>query len=302
MPTWVFEAGVAPLAAALAFHHARRALGAGRAAGELLALAAYGFTVEAVAMAVFATHAYDSSWHASALGVPLAIAVVWAAVITSAMAVAGRHESTRGWRAFTAAVVAIALDLMIDPVATRAGLWDWTPPGPWLGVPIGNFVAWGLIVGAYAYGAERWAGTGSIAIQAVRRIALAAGCIVFLVLVAAAWTSLGLERAFEGGRGWAVWAAVLLATVWRVGWRRADREAASTFVASPGAEHSLPARLAATPGLGPEASLGVVALAFAVDAVRIAEAGVTAAAAGSLVAIAVVATRVPRPSGTASSG
>lgn len=296
MPTWVFEAGVAPIAAALAFHHAHRSLGAGRAAGELLALAAYGFTVEAVAMAVFATHAYDSSWHATALGVPVAIAVVWAAVITSAMAVAGRHEGTRRWRAFTAAVVAIALDLMIDPVATRAGLWDWTPPGPWLGVPIGNFVAWGLIVGAYAYGAERWAGAGSIGIQAVRRIALAAACIVFLVLVAAAWTSLGLERAFAGGRGWVVWVAVLLATVWRVG------RPASTFAASPGAEHSLPARLAATPGRGPEAALCVVALAFAVEAFRIAEAGVTGAAVGSLAAMVLVATRVPRPSGTASSG
>ncbi len=315
---------MAPLAAALAFQHARRALGARRAAGELAALAAYGFALEAVAMAVFASHRYDASWGIAPLGVPLAVAVVWAAVITSAMAVAGRRENaSRGWRAGTAALVAIALDLMIEPVATRASLWRWTPPGPWLGVPVGNFVGWGVIVGAYAYGAERWAGTGPIAIQAVRRIALTAACILALVLVGAAWTSLGLERAFGHGRGWAVWAAVLMATGWRMIRKRAEvsswggtsarshgaslppkpptgRPPAAPSAALPIREpnfqdpefvtgHSLPARLAATPGRGPEATLCVVALAFAVEALRIAEPGVTAAAAGSLATIGIAA-------------
>jgi uncharacterized membrane protein len=328
LPTWVFEVVVTPIAAALAFDHARRALGARHAAGELAALAAYGFTVEAVAMTVFGSHEYDASWRLAPLGVPLAIAVVWAAVITSAMAVAGRHESSRGWRAFTAAVVAIALDLMIDPVATRAGLWDWTPPGPWLGVPIGNFVAWGLIVGVYTYGAELWPGTGRTAFQPLRRLALAAACIVVLVLVATAWTSLGLERAFADGRGWAVWAAIQVATLWRMLKPQADREAgaaagggrrwgvwggarriacaAPTFPPSlvrAGAaahESSLPARLAATPGRLPEAVLCVVGLAFAVEAVRIAEPGITVAAAGSLATIGVVvaAARRRRPAAT----
>ena len=289
---------MAPLAAALAFHHARRALGARRAAGELLALAGYGFALEAVAMAVFASHAYDASWRVAPLGVPVAVAAVWAAVITSAMAMAGRRESSPWWRAGTAALVAITLDLMIEPVATRAGLWSWTPPGPWLEVPVGNFVGWGVIVGAYAYGAARWAGTGPIAIQAVRRMALAAACIVALVLVGGAWTSLGLERAFAHGRGWVVWAAVLMATAWRM-MRQPESDESSP------AHSSLPARLAATPGHGPEAVLCVVALGFATEALWIAEPGVTAAAAGSLAAIAIVSgvaiiRRVT--SGTASSG
>jgi uncharacterized membrane protein len=296
LPTWVFETVVTPLAGALAFDHARRALGARRAAGEFAALAAYGFTVEAVAMAVFGTHVYDASWRAALLGVPLAIAVVWAAVIISAMAVAGRHEGSRGWRALTAAVVAIALDLMIDPVATRAGLWDWTPPGPWLGVPIGNFVAWGVIVGSYAYGAELWAGTGRAAFQPLARFVLAAACIVVLVVVATVWTSLGLERAFADGRGWVVWGAIQVAALWRMLKPTADREAGIP-------ESSLPVRLAATPGRLPEAVLCVVGLAFAVEAVRIAEPGLTVAAAGSLVTIGLVTAALRRrASGTASSG
>ena len=77
-----------PLAVALAFRHAARALGARRAAVEMLALAAYGFALEAVAIAVFASHRYDASWRLAPLGVPLAVALVWAAVIVAAMAVA----------------------------------------------------------------------------------------------------------------------------------------------------------------------------------------------------------------------
>jgi uncharacterized membrane protein len=302
LPTWVFELVVAPLAAALAFAHARRALGAPRAAAEMLALAAYGFALEAVAMAVFASHVYDASWRAAPLGVPLAVAAVWAAVITSAMAVAGRRGGSHGWRAVSAALVAIALDLMIEPVATRAGLWSWTPPGPWLGVPVGNFVGWAVIVGAYAYGASRWAGAGTIAIQAIRRIALAAACIAALVAVGLVWTSLGLERVFEGGRGWAVWAAVLGAALWRVAWAEV-----SSWGGNVGAEPwglapppdpptgrratraALPDQLVTTPGWKPEAALCVVAVAFAVEAVGIGEPAVTVAALGSLATIALIA-------------
>ena len=91
---------------------------------------------------------------------------------------------------------------MIEPVATRLGLWSWTPPGPWLGVPIGNFVGWAVIVGAYAYGAERWTdGAASRSALPRRRLLLAAACIAALVAVGLVWTRLGLERAFEDGAG-----------------------------------------------------------------------------------------------------
>jgi hypothetical protein len=277
----------------------------------MAALAVYGFTVELVAMSMFASHAYAASWWAAPLGVPLAVAAVWSAVIVSAMAVSGRHESTRVTRAVTAAVVAIALDLLIDPVATRAGLWRWTPPGPWLGVPIGNFVAWGVIVGFYAYGADRWAGTGRGPFQPLRRFALAAACIVVLVAIAEAWTRLGLERLFEHGRGWAVWAAVQIALLWRVAGasRQELRPSSSSWGGNVGAEPwglapppraqdssaaTLPMLLAETPGWRPEAALCVVGLGFAIEAVSIAQADVTSAALGSLAALAVVAARLRR--------
>ncbi len=272
---------VAPAAVAIAFRHAARALGARRAALEMAALAGYGFALEAVAMAVFASHRYDASWRVAPLGVPLAVAGVWAAVIVAAMAVAWRYGAASPVaRAASAALTGITLDMMIEPVAARTGLWAWTPPGPWLGVPIGNFVGWAVIVGAYAWGAERWAGAHGGARAIVHRLALAAACIAALVTVGLAWTRLGLERAFAGERGWIVWGVVLVATVSSRWWP----------YGRPGSlAPSLPEQLAATPGRGPQAVLLVVGFAFLLGANRVGDEQVMVVAAASLLALQAVA-------------
>jgi len=280
MPTWFYEIVVAPIAVAIAFRHAARALGARRAALEMAALAAYGFALEAVSMAVFASHHYSDSWRFAPLGVPVAVAFVWAAIIVAAMAVAWRYGAVSPLaRAAAAALTGITLDMMIEPVAARAGLWTWTPPGPWLGVPIGNFVGWAVIVGAYVYGAERWAGEASWSRAIVRRAALATACIVMLLAVGLAWTGFGLERAFADGRGWVVWVCVLLATVSCRWWRHGP----------PAAPGSLPERLAAAPGRGPQAVLLGVGFGFLIGASRIGDEQVALAAVGSLLAVRTVA-------------
>jgi len=282
MPTWFYEIVVAPIAVAIAFRHAARALGARRAALEMAALAAYGFALEAVSMAVFASHHYSDSWRFAPLGVPVAVAFVWAAIIVAAMAVAWRYGAVSPLaRAAAAALTGITLDMMIEPVAARAGLWTWTPPGPWLGVPIGNFVGWAVIVGAYVHGAERWAGEESWSRAIVRRAALATACIVMLLAVGLAWTGFGLERAFADGRGWVVWVCVLLATVSCRWWRHG----------APAAPGSLPERLAAVPGRGPEAVLVVIGLAYAAEAFWIADARVTLVVLGSLATLGAAAVR-----------
>jgi hypothetical protein len=221
---------VAPLAAALAFAEARRAWGTRRAALEFAALVAYGFLLERVAMTLFASHRYAEAWTLAPLGVPLAVAVVWAAVILSCAALAPAEPRAR--RVVSAALLAVTLDLGIEPAAVRAGLWRWTPPGPWLDVPIGNSVGWAVIVGGYTWGLERWPLRGGAAAALAFRLALAAGCIAALVAVGLAWTSAGTERLFEGGGGWVAWALVLAATVaaFRGGARRAPLAALTLLV------------------------------------------------------------------------
>jgi len=261
LPTGLYEFVVAPLAVALAFVHARRALGSGRAAGELVALAAYGYALERAAIAAFAAHEYPASWRIAPGGVPLSVVGVWAAVISSAMAVAVRRGAgSAAARAASAALLALVVDLTMEPVAVRAGLWRWTPPGAWLGVPLGNFVGWAVIVGSYTLGAERWAGSGRAWLQAGRRVALAVVSVLALLAVGAAWRGLAAETLFTPARAWTLWGALILGAAWTA--RGAGPRGDPTTLAG---------RLGATGGALPGVVLLLVAAPFAVQAILFAE-------------------------------
>jgi uncharacterized membrane protein len=288
LPVAVHEFLVAPVAILLAFLHARAALGPRRAAGELLALAAYGFALERISMTAFGSHRYGPEWVVAPLGVPVAVALVWAAVISSALALAARRGLRPApARALAAALFAVTLDLTIEPVAVRRGLWEWTPPGPWLGVPIGNFVGWVVIVAGYGVGAERWAGGGRFAIEAIRRLLLAATALAALIAVGMLWTRLGMEAALGRRGGWLAWGLVLVTTA-ALGLRRAP----------PFEGDTLAGRLGATPGIGPGLVLLAVATAFAAEAARLGDAIIALVALGTALALFPLL----RPSETDSSG
>ena len=158
LPPAVYELLAAPGAFALAAVHARRALGPRRAAVELFALVAYGYGLERTAIVAFGSHDYGHAWRSAMGGVPVAVAVTWSAVIVAAMSLASRLARSSVGRAAAAALIGISLDLLMEPVAVRAGLWSWTPPGPWLDVPAGNFIGWaacGLL----------WAATAAMALR-----------------------------------------------------------------------------------------------------------------------------------------
>ena len=288
VPVAVHEFLVAPAAILLAFRHARAALGARRAAGELLTLAVYGFTLERLSMSVFGSHRYGSGWVLAPLGVPIAVALVWAAVISSALTLAARRGLRPTWaRALAAALFAVTLDLTIEPVAVRRGLWEWTPPGPWLGVPIGNFVGWVVIVAGYGIGAERWAGDGRFGVEALRRLILAGGALAALVAVGSVWTGLGMETVLGRRGGWLAWGLVLVTTA-ALGLRRAPAFEGET----------LAGRLAVTSGMAPGLVFLAVATAFAAEAALLADAVIGLVALGTVLALLPLL----RPSGTASSG
>ena len=275
LPIIVHELVVAPAAFALALRHARAALGTRRALGELAVLAAYGFALERVAMSLFASHRYGPGWRLAPFGVPVAVALVWAAVISSALALAARRGLQRAWaRALGAAAFATTLDFMLEPVAVRRGLWQWTPPGAWLGVPAGNFVGWAVIVGAYGLGAERWAKDGRFAAQGLRRLALAAAALAALVAVGVLWRQLGLEPSLGRRGGWLAWGVALVATA-VLGLRRAR-----TFEGD-----TLAGRLGAARGHGPALVFLVVATAFAAEAALLGDGIVGLVALGTVLAL-----------------
>jgi len=272
LPTGLYELFVAPLAVSLAFIHARRALGSGRAAGELVALAAYGYGLERAAIAAFAAHEYPPSWRVAPGGVPLAVVVVWAAVISSAMAVAVRRGAgSPASRAASAALLALVVDVAMEPVAVRAGLWRWTPPGAWLGVPVGNFVGWAVIVGSYTLGAERWAGSDRVWLQAGRRVVLAVGSVLALLAVGAAWRGLAAETLFTPAGAWTLWGAMILGAVF-----------ATRGTGRGGDPMTLAGRLGAAGRALPGVVLLLVAAPFVVQAILFGDRALILAAAVSL--------------------
>lgn len=288
LPVWAHELVLAPGVFGLAFLHARRALGAARAALELAVLALYGYALELAAIRLFSSHAYGEGWRLAPHGVPVAVAVVWAAVISSAMALAPRlgRRSVLG-RAAMAALLGIVLDVMMEPVAVGAGLWRWTPAGSWLGIPVGNFVGWAVIVGAYTASAERWPGpAGHLGAAALRRLSVAALSICALLAVGLAWRGVGAERLFAGASGWLVWGAVVVAGAAATvsAERREPRTRSPAFDLSPGG--SLAARLARPPATLPAGTFLVLAAAFAADAVLLGRADVGIVVLASLLVLA----------------
>ena len=278
---WVFELVVAPVVFAFCLRHTLRALGAGRAAVELGALVLYGFALERVAIGVFASHVYGPGWRVAPLGVPLAVALVWASLILSGLALASRLSLRSPLAsASAAALFGLSLDLLMEPVAVAAGLWRWTPPGPWLLVPLGNFVGWAVIVGVYTWGAETFSARGSLARQALLRIGLALLALGALVGVGFAWRALRIEERLTPAVGWAFWATVLLASL-ALGLRR-RWSAVGT---------SLGSRLGAVPGHGPGLVFLVAAAAFATQAAFVDSPAVHLAATGPALVLLFVAGR-----------
>ena len=278
--TWAFELVVAPVVFALCLRHTQRALGAGRAAVELGALVLYGFALERVAMSVFSSHVYGTGWRVAPLGVPLAVALVWASLILSGLALASRLSLRSPLACASAtALFGLSLDLLMEPVAVAAGLWRWTPPGPWLLVPVGNFVGWAVIVGVYAWGAEAFSARGSLPRQALFRLGLALLALLALLAVGFAWRALGAEERLTPAAGWVFWIVVLTAALF-VGLR--GRSAVGT---------SLGSRLGAVPGHGPALVFLATAAAFATQAMFVASPTVRLAAWGPALVLLFVAGR-----------
>jgi uncharacterized membrane protein len=80
-------------------------------------------------------------------------------------------------------VIAVALDMFVDPIAVQAGYWVWlAPSGVYDGIPLLNFVGWGVLMflaplGWLAIARQRAWGDG-------KKIVVAWGALVPLMLTA----------------------------------------------------------------------------------------------------------------------
>jgi putative membrane protein len=117
-----------------------------RVLAQLLAGALIGFVSEIVGVRYgipYGAYQYTPTLGASVAGVPLAMIAAWFVLLSYAWHRAS--ELTRSlWTArLLAALVMVAFDLLIDPVAIGPmKLWVWQESGPYYGVPSVNFLGW----------------------------------------------------------------------------------------------------------------------------------------------------------------
>jgi hypothetical protein len=85
---------------------------------------------------------------------PLCIVLGWSVIIYAALQTTQKLGAAPWWqRPFIAALLALTLDFLMDPVASAAseGLWSWDPGSItdvywWMKVPLTNFVGWYTII------------------------------------------------------------------------------------------------------------------------------------------------------------
>lgn len=116
-------------------------------------------------------------------GVPLPVIGAWLFVIVAAIAVASRVPSGIA-RLTVATLLGVGLDLVLEPVAVHIeGYWRWLARGPYTGIPLSNFVGWGLL------------------------------CALFCGVILAAWHT-PLPAASAPGSGSARWLSVEVSGAW----------------------------------------------------------------------------------------
>ena len=103
----------------------------------------YGLILEKMVIVGFTAYSYPASRYVlSIAGIPLAIAFGWSAVVYAGVATARAMTIPRTALPGFVGLYALHIDLSMDAIAIRVPYWQWTPPGSWFGVPLGNFFGW----------------------------------------------------------------------------------------------------------------------------------------------------------------
>ena len=120
---------------------------------ELVFSGVYGFLLEWLTIKQLASYHYGQ-FLIMLDGAPLNIALAWAAIIYSSMEFSSRIQMPDATRPLVDALLALNIDLALDVVAIRLGMWSWTGLAfdkQWFGVPWGNFWAWFIVVASFSF-------------------------------------------------------------------------------------------------------------------------------------------------------
>jgi putative membrane protein len=117
---------------------------------ELIAAATYGLLLELIGIHILGTYIYGE-FLVKIYGAPISIALGWGVIIYTAMVTTDRLSLKEKTRPFMVALLGLNIDLSMDIIAIREGLWKWSFYGRFFGVPIGNFFSWFIVIVSFSY-------------------------------------------------------------------------------------------------------------------------------------------------------
>jgi len=111
----------------------------------------YGYLLEYMDIRDYHAYVYGQ-FHVMLPGnVPLPVALSWGMIFYAATQTSDLLGLPWARRPWLDGLLAIIIDLCLDPIAAQLGYWNWTPPGPWLDIPYGNFFGWLVVITALSY-------------------------------------------------------------------------------------------------------------------------------------------------------
>lgn len=136
---------------ALCFVHAFKT-GTGNVT-RLLAGIIYGVLLELATIRQLNAYAYGQ-FPTMILDVPLCIGVSWGSIVYSAMEFSDASSLPWPARPLLDGLLALNIDLAMDTIAIRLGMWDWGRglQFHYFGVPYANFWAWFWVVSSFSLG------------------------------------------------------------------------------------------------------------------------------------------------------
>ena len=118
---------------------------------ELIVISIYGLLLEIIGIALSNSYIYGD-FLVKILDAPVAIALGWGIIIYTSMATVDRLNVAQKIRPFMVALLALNIDLSMDAIAFREGLWFWLGRnGFWFGVPASNFIGWFVVAFSFSY-------------------------------------------------------------------------------------------------------------------------------------------------------
>lgn len=118
---------------------------------ELIVISMYGLLLEIIGIAISRSYIYGD-FTVKILEAPVAVALGWGVIIYVSMATVDRLEVAQKVRPFIVALLALNIDLSMDAIAFREGLWTWGGGnGFWFNVPASNFIGWFVVAFSFAY-------------------------------------------------------------------------------------------------------------------------------------------------------